>query len=372
MLMVGALFLSCSVIKADLVYYMPFDDGTNASLANQGSAGGIGTAVNGAYGGATPGAPTSTKAAPNLSSSYSQYLGVNNSQYGGIVLPNSTDKFRLDTNGGRMTISTWIYYDGSRTESSEQGIANANNITANASGTGWAFSITSSGQFKFSVAKDNGSGGYSIKNITTAVGIVTSGGWIHTAIEWDSSKTNSDACTFYVNGVAVGSSYDIAYNGSGVLHGGNVAPIVLGNRVQQAANGGGQGPLMGYLDDYAMWDTLLSAAQIKTLTTAPSVIFGYNAGVLNGLFNTYAGKGTSVVGSLTWTYATGFDVTGKTLGDTWLGADGKYYLWLDGVGASVAGLMGTEAANIPESSTTVIGLALGSLLVAFGFRTRRR
>jgi hypothetical protein len=374
--LVLATILAPTTAIADLVYYMPFDDAAGgASLANQGTAGGTGTAVNGAYGGPTPGAPTNTQIAPNLGSSYSQYLYASNSQYGGIVLPDSADKFRLDTAAGRMTISTWLYWEGPRASGTEQGIANnTSRLVHDDRGNGWSFGITANGELRFSGARKSDDGD-SIENprifTTTSSVIPAASGWIHIAVEWDSSKTFGDACTLYVNGTAVTATASHSWDTApALLPGNNTSPVILGNRAQQATNGGGESPLQGYLDDYAMWDTLLSPAQLRSIATAPSVIPGYNAGVMNGLFTAWAAHTTSVVGSLTWTYATGFDVTGKTPGDTWRDASGNYYLWLEGAGASATGLM--AGATIPEPGTTAAMLGgFCALLTAILLRRRQ-
>ena len=134
--------------------------------------------------------------------------------------------------------------------------------------------------------------------------------------------------------------------------------------MNHASGAAGSFALNGYMDDYAMWDTALSAGQVKALTTAPALLTGYNAGVMNGLFNAYATQGSSIVGTMTWTYNSSINVTGHSLGDTWLGAGGNYYMWLEG---SSAGLVGTLT-SIPEPGT--YGLLAGGMVLFMisGFR----
>jgi len=327
-------------LHSALVYYLPFDDGTNASLANYGTAGGVGT-ISGAP------APTanSVSVAPNLGSAFSEdWQTPTSNTTGSILLPSGTSAFRMNTTGDKMSISTWIYWDGSYNGTALSGITNA---LSSGNNVGWSLYITSDGALRFLYNTTSSS----FLSRSSGAGAISTGTWLNVALTLDLSATSP--LSMYVNGTSVHSS--------------TLGNVTLNTATQEIGLGSVDGgrSLNGNMDDFAMWDTLLTAAKIKSLNTAPSLLDGYNAGVMNNLFTAFDTAGSQVVGDLTWNYATGFDVTGRALGDTWLGGDGEYYMWLAGTSGSAQGLQA-----VPEPTT--IGLLFGGGLLLFGATKRRR
>lgn len=360
------LALACPALHASLVYYVPFDSGSSASLASSGTNTGTATAVTGISGAPAPTA-SQVQVAPNLGSTWSESFTPpapteSANRGGAVVLPDSTAPFRLDstTSRNQMTLSSWVYWNGndSGAITSPAGIASSMNGSNTA---GWSLRINSDGKVYFGWLNPAGAG----RNRTTSSAVVTAGQWINVTVAFDSNI--SQPAAIYINGAAVSTAGSSGDATMGTMKS-DANSIALG--VGYHTSGQGRQSLNGYLDDFAMWDTALSAAQIKAVSATPAVLTGYNAGVMNTLFNTYAAQGSSVIGSLTWTYATGFDTTSRTVGDTWLGTDGKYYLWLDGASNNALGLMGA-ASNIPEPGTYAFLLGVSMLAFIVCKRARR-
>lgn len=364
-LLACALALACPSLHAALVYYLPFDDGSAASLASFGTNTGTATAVTGISNAPAPTA-SQVQVAPNLGSTWSELYTSPapteaSNRGGAVVLPGSTTAFRLDstTSRNQMTLSTWVYWNGNDggTITSAAGIAS----TLNGSNTaGWSLRINNDGKVYFGWLNPAGNG----RNRTTSSSVITAGQWVNVTLAFDSNI--AQPASIYINGVSVstaGSSGDVTMGA--MKSDANSIALGIGNHT----SGVGRLSLNGYMDDFSLWSTALSAAQIKSLNTAPALLTGYNAGIMADLFDTYAAQGSSIAGSLTWAYATGFDVTGRALGETWLGMDGKYYLWFEGAGAGAAGLMGVT--NIPEPGSAAF-LAGGILAVSVVFRRRPR
>lgn len=365
-LAVSALVLTvpCLSLKADLLYYMPFDDGTNSTLANSGTAGGTATQVTGISGATAP-SVSQVQVAPNLGSTHSEFYPVTgpteaNNRGGAVVLPSSTTALRLDSStvANQMTLSAWVYWNGNAggTITSPAGIASTMNSSNNA---GWSLRIQSDGKVRFSWVQTAGGG----RNRDTVNSVITAGQWSNVTLVFDS--INSQPAVIYVNGVSqstTGSSGDPLM---GIMKS-DTNDVALG--VSYHTAGVGRQSMNGYQDDVAIWNTALTSAKIKALNTAPTELSGYNAGVMNSLFTTYDAQSSTVVGSISWSYATAFDVTGKTVGDTFLGGDGNYYMWLAGTSGSALGLVGVT--SVPEPGTAA--LIMGASVLAFiGCRRRR-
>lgn len=124
-------------------------------------------------------------------------------------------------------------------------------------------------------------------------------------------------------------------------------------------------PLVGNLDDFGMFDTALTKGKARAIYTAPSLLSGYNLGVVDSLFDAFDSAGSVNVGSLDWQTVTGFDVTGHSLGDTWLAGDGSYRMWLSGASGSAAGLIA-----VPEPATVAL-FALGAGFILFSRKGRK-
>ena len=352
--------LSASALPASMVYYLPFESGSSASLANGGTAGGTGTAVTGVSGATAP-SGSQTQVAPDLDSTWSERFPVSgptetNNRGGAVVLPNSTTEFRLSssTTPNLMTLSTWVYWDGNAggTITSPAGIAGSMNSTNTA---GWSFRIESDGKLKFQWVQTAGAG----RNRTSLDSVITAGQWIHTAVVFDS--TLNAPVAIYVNGLAIATNGSSGDPSMGIMKA-DANTIALG--VSYNTDGAGRQSLNGYMDDFAMWNTALSSAKVKSLNTAPLLLDGYNAGVMNSLFTAFDAQGSQSVDGRLWTYTTGFSVAGYSLGDTWLGSDGQYYMWLGGTSASALGL-----AAVPEPAA--MGLLIGAGVLLMVLRRRR-
>lgn len=347
------LALASQPLHSALVYHLPFDDGTNASLANGGSAGGTATGVASSFG--IIGAPTANSSTVKFGS-HSEFYTFNpaNTVYGGAtLLPNSTSNFRLNNAASQMTISTWVYWNGLAGTNNRYGIAN---LFPSSNNAGWSLYIGNDNKLTYAFQTDTNLS----RSRTTVSAPVTTGAWLNVALTVDTSIPSNSAIAIYVNGVAQSLTGSALTSAVTLTNAGDIALGVMNH----TSGAGGSFALNGYMDDYAMWDTALTAAKLKSINTAPSLLSGYNAGIMNSLFTAFDTAGSQAVGSLTWNYATGFDSTGKALGDTWLGGDGKYYMWLAGTSGSEQGLLA-----VPEPTT--IGMLLGGGLLLFGVIRRR-
>jgi hypothetical protein len=330
--LLAALACISSTSFASLVYYLPFDNGTTATLANEGTVGGTAT-TSGAVSAVT------TPLHSPLGGSHAESIGINNTAI--ITPPNSTDKFRLDTAGQQMTLSTWVYQNSVSQNWSF-------NVNTAATGTGWQLAITNTGAVRVQYAYINGSGGTSSASFSSTATIPLTT-WTHLAMTF----TAGSGFTVYANGTAIITS-SVTGLGSTIITNSNAIQF----RSTSIAN---------IIDDAAMWDTALTAAEISAISKAPAAITGYDVGVLDPLFTLHrtAGASTITEGGIGWTYATGFDVTGKTLGDVWTVGD-ESYMWLGGTSsANSTGLLGTLS-QIPEPASSAIfgGFAVIALAAA--------
>ncbi|HEY9250527.1 MAG TPA: LamG domain-containing protein [Rariglobus sp.] len=335
-------------VRAGLVYYLPFDQSGSASLSNLGSQAGTATAVDGPGSGAyVPSSTTSVLSAIGGTHAW-QFTG-NGSSAGAVVLPDSTSQFSQSSSSAGMTLSTWVYWNGALASGQFSGIANK---LVSSSKSGWGLSITDAGELRFEYGT-----GTALNNRKSAVGAITTGQWVNVVVTWNAGSTS--ALNFYVNGASTPPT--TTFTGSGVL-GANTESIRLGATSSTMYNS-----LNGSLDDFAMWDSVLTAAQARALSTAPTALTGYNASVMNQLFNVAAGSiSSATIDGLTWTSITGLDVSGRTLGDTWTDG-GDYFIWLSGSGGSAAGLI---ASAIPEPGSFALLAGLAGL--AFVSTRRRR
>ncbi len=318
--------------RAELIYYMPFDDGSSPSLTNYGSAGGSASVYAG-----TP--TTSTSTPTGLGSVYSETMSASAK----LSLPSSTSAFRLSTTGQQMTFSTWAYIDSS-TYNWIDFFGNASSTTGDSSSGGWYLSIVgSTGTTRIEWP------GVGNSRTTSSVPL---GGWYNLVL----SYTVDGRFNFYLNGTNMGHESSFDY---GVPAMSNASPLVLSAGVDPAS-----------YDDLAMWDTALSEAKIRALSTAPTALAvydAYNAGTMNTLYSLYdAGTGSATIDSLTWTNISGFETTGHNAGDTWV--DGtSAYIWLGGDANAATGLIST----VPEPSVLALEL-LGAAFVIVRLRKKRR
>lgn len=207
---------------AEMLYYLPFDDGVSATLVDYGSAGGAATAERMTEWGGAPAPTNSTETvAPNLGGTHALKCTRQGTNGGLLAMPDSTNRFRLTDTSGRMTVCTWIYWKGYY----ESGIANAMPTTDN---QGWSWRIGASGEFKM-LYKTATSGG----TRTTGAGTIPSNVWLHVAMRWDCSSNY--ALQWFVNGIATNAS--LTYTGSGVLNT-STQDVAVANANQSPLGGG--------------------------------------------------------------------------------------------------------------------------------------
>jgi hypothetical protein len=323
--------------RAELIYYLPFDDGTNANLTNYGTIGGTAT---------TSGtAPTAITNVPdNLGSTHAERTSASNTQ---IILPDSTTQARFTSAAGAqaMTFSTWLYYDkASPTYGWSDFFGNR------AAGSGWLLSVVGGGTgggLRLEYA-----GTTTTISRPTAAAIIPFQTWVNVTLTITSNGTTLDQA-IYVNGALIKST-----TGESLMVDTANNPISFR---------GGASSYQVAFDDAAMWDTTLTAGQIRAIYTAPAAISGLNVGKLNPLFAAHdtASVTPVVSGSISWSYATGFDVTSKALGDTWQ-SGANYYMWLGGDAMNPTGMLGVSMIPEPSTAAVLAGLA------AFGLVAVRR
>jgi hypothetical protein len=324
--------------RASLIYYLPFDDGTNANLTNYGS---VSNDVDATTSGTAPTAVTNV--APNLGSTHAERTSASNTV---ITLPGSTTQARLTGSDQAMTISSWVYRDTTTNTFSE--IVG----TYSAGVGGWKVTILNAGAVRLEYIDSNGAA-----QTRTTVNSVSLQTWTHLSLVFNNTGAAIDAVKIYVNGVSLINSSSVS------LMDPTDTPITL----RSASNA------QIVMDDFAMWDSALSAGQLRALYTAPTAIptAGLNIGQLNPIFDAHTAASPSAVnaGGIAWTYATGFDVTAKALGDTWQ-SGANYYMWLGGDALNPTGMLGISM--IPEPSTAAVLAGLAALGMVGLRRTRSR
>ena len=323
--------------QAAMVYYMPFDYGADPSLANLGTAGGTATTT-------SPASPTTSTSVPNnLDSAYSERF-TDSAQR--LYLPSSTANFRLDSASPaqNMTVSLWMYIDAT-TYNWMDFFGTLSSASGGTTGSGWLLSIVggndanTKGKLRLSTPSGN----------LFSTSIVPLQQWVNFVITWTTADV-SGGRTAYINGTSFLSGY-------GARTPTDSNPITL-HGAATAAN----------YDDLAMWDTILTQGKVRSLSTAPGLLDGYNAGVMNSLFTVYdAGTGSYAVDGMAWSYTSGFNVMGRSLGDTWFD-NGSYYMWLGGNSGNALGL---TAVPEPTAMALLVGLGL-TLVLQRGRKTMAR
>jgi len=230
-----------------------------------------------------------------------------------------------------MTISLWMYVDAT-SYSWMDFFGTLDTASGGAPGTGWQLSVVGSGD---SLGK---------LRLSTPAGALFSTidvplqQWTNIVVTWSTADVQGGR-EAYIDSV-------LALRGYGATAPDGTNPITLH----------GAGAAANY-DDLAMWDTILTQGKIRSLSTAPGILDGYNAGVMNDLWTVYDNTtGSYSVNGMEWSYASGFDATGRAVGDTWFD-DGMYYMWLGGDAGSATGL-----SAVPEPTTTIL-LGVGLFFV---------
>jgi hypothetical protein len=100
------------------------------------------------------------------------------------------------------------------------------------------------------------SGGVNDTNAFTSTTAIANNVWTHVAVTAQDIGANT-AIKFYVNGVLAGSSLTQP-DGFGAI---NTNSLIIGNRADNGT------PMDGYLDDVAVFNEVLSQAQIQTIQT---------------------------------------------------------------------------------------------------------
>jgi len=328
---------SVSYARADLVHYLPFDDTVNANLSNYGTAGGTSTAVQDPF--YAP-LPITSNDTPPAFPGWSQYFGAHsqNFNFGGrIDISNSASTFNLGASGDSMTISTWVKWDGSAPYG-DQGVVSKFDGSQK---TGWAFSVTSSGQIKFNFS-EAGAGNYGGNRYSTQT--VTAGTWTNISMSWQTGVADNNL-KFYINGQDAGISQ--SYTG-GALMDLNGLSIRVGNL------DGTYLPFNGKVDDVAIFDTVLTHGKLAAISNAPLILGDFTADKMQALFKLYddasPAEAVTIDGKV-WGYTT--TLNGHLAGDVFqFGSD--YAMQFDDFGNGVM--------TIPEPASVGI-LSVGGMIV---------
>ncbi|MFH1498702.1 MAG: LamG domain-containing protein [Verrucomicrobiota bacterium] len=329
------------LLHASLLYNLTFEKAALPSWANSGTVGGMASAVESGYRIAPAPVGDNTKVySGSWSGSFVPAASGNASYAGVLLLPESMARFKMDAPAARMTISTWLYWQGEVDGNNRYGIVNTLNASQT---TGWAFYLEGEGRLAYNFIQ--ASSGHGRVRVTDPV--IKPGQWTHVALTWDASVKDSRAILIYVNGVlqpTAGASLVDAVAVPGVDPDLQPLDVAVGS-VSHMPGAGGSFSLNGNLDDFAMWDTVLSAAEIRAINTASALFPTCTASVMEQLFNAYKTKGSHRLGSLVWSRANGFATADRSLGDMWQESDGRLYIWLEGEGSNASGLMGVRAGS---------------------------
>lgn len=332
--------------RADLQYYLPFEVDNVHSLTNLGSVGGAARGARLTLYGHTGTIPYATTGCGIIGSEFAIELPrgtspvLNNTQGGFLVLPDSTNRFRMATSGDEMTFSAWVkrrglayYYD---TYNPNSFLGNA----ASSSSGGWeVFASLSTISWRCADLKVGSTTYYAGTRSATAS--VPTNEWAHFAIR---VKTQGNyRPRFYINGTYTEVSEPMY----------STYAFSVTNALQIGATRDGYRSFNGSMDDVALWNTLLDHARIRSLYTVPTVVgvlpdgTGYNLARMTELWSLYDAKsGEQVYDKVTWTYCASVP-SGHVEGDTWfVEGSQNYYIQL---GAS-DGLLG----SLPPVGTVVV------------------
>lgn len=335
LVVLSVLFAVC--LRAEMVYYFPFDNGASASLSNFGTLGGFATPTN--KNNTVSSYPASVATNTPLWTPFVERFPVTSDATGGyLTIANSADKLRLvaeDGNpGGAITISTWVNWKGHGGLASHIDSCILSTMEGGMN-SGFRLIINSGGGLTFvycRTSNHNGGSGFTI----------SSNEWIHITARWKSSypQTSQIATNGFV------STYN-NWSGSG-LAATNASPIRIG--AMDSVNG--YRPLNGLLDELAVWDEYLPDAQVKTLYRIPATLTTsnevYTVAAISSLWSLHSTSNstpTVLVGKRTWRYAAVLPA-GHTAGEVWLNpTTQKAYIQL-GAATGLEGLPPPEGTRI--------------------------
>ena len=321
------LLLCPAVLWAEMLYHIPFDDGSSYSRNNLGTVGGEAEA---AFRTGTTGRPSvaSNDVPPNLGPFSEDFarLSLNNEVGPALLLPDSRAVLLLDKPDDEISISAWVKW--TPIKNLRQIILSKTNLKMETKGgTGWAFLIRPSGRLQFLLM-----GGVSDHTRNVSTQSLEPGRWHHVAVTVRAGDNQSTQMSID------GEEVDIAdrHIGTRPAWPGD-APIALAaNAPDLTADRGFTHPLNGQMDDVAVWNEVLPFGKIRALSTAPSAMPGLNASQMNHLFDLFDkadSKASAEIAGKKWAFFASIP-NPRGEGESWTDA-GRTFIQLDHGGAGV-------------------------------------
>ena len=152
--------------------------------------------------------------------------------------------------GKQITVSAWIYKQG-------DGGGNEGRILSIGDGGADQFDIYTTST---EVIRVQGECGASDLDNRTAAAAISLNTWHHVVVAWDGNASTPEAATVYVDGAAV--ALDGSYN---TARSGWIAGSFTETGVVVGSNSDQNRAFCGYINDVAIWDRALSAAEVKTV-----------------------------------------------------------------------------------------------------------
>ena len=152
----------------------------------------------------------------------------------------------------KMTFAMWVYFPG-KGDSDYSRLFQFGDV-ANTDGQVWAY-VGNLGKIYFSVGFDTKRGEW-----VTDIGEISVSAWRHVTITYDANGTN--APVIYVDGEQVPISVYSTWLPAGTYQGIKTDPAIIGNR-----DGYDRG-FKGQISDFAVWNTVLTGEEIKSIYNA--------------------------------------------------------------------------------------------------------
>jgi len=225
-----------------LLYEFTFENGSNQTLANTGTVGGV--ATNGQIGSGYTGTYTSSipPTADNVWAYDLPSNGINGSM---LNLPDAT-QLRLTDPTAQMTVAMWVNLalDTQRVD----GLAG--NQASQNGGSGWSFSVNNTtNKLQFSIHNPSAVA-YPLTRTYSGSATLTANTWTHVAVVYQ-----NNAPSFYIDGVFVGAGGNFGGNGAAA----NTGAVRIGSGLADSL------PIDGMVDNVMFYDTALNASQIAAL-----------------------------------------------------------------------------------------------------------